>query len=370
MAVIMTLSWHRLAFISLLEGVSVQGGFKWRQEGSQAHWGDNPYRNAWEVLSTCSRKGFTKLGESSAPHGSTERGMWAPLLPFWQFFYLSLSLREKETGLLKIRESPLEVQALILPKGFMLHVHTPAGIGIICAIQTKWPEHWMPFLPWKSWNGKTSRFSNVSYEGALCSTGGKTCVPATASCKPLSLGSLWQPWINQTGILSTVDAWQPLSRPQACLWRCLLSSTWPSKASFVCGNTEWATVKPAKDINWSARAFEHQCIHKTASLPQFCWSIFKETIAKAYSAAAASAGLCSASGKGFMAAEIVLSIFTWEYVFLRTTNTRRVFLTQHCPICCSESKNSLSFSAINSNPRRHRWLIAREKAITFSRNRI
>lgn len=54
---------------------------------------------------------------------------------------------KKETGLLKIRESPLEVQVLILPKGFMLHVHTPAGIGIICAIQTKWPEHWMPFLP-------------------------------------------------------------------------------------------------------------------------------------------------------------------------------------------------------------------------------
>lgn len=55
-----------------------------------------------------------------------------------------------------------------------------------------------------------------------------------------------------------------------------------------------------------------------------------------------------------MSAEIVLSVFTREYVSQSAVNVRHVILIQYRPSCNSESKNSLSFSVINSNPRRHR----------------
>lgn len=79
---------------------------------------------------------------------------------------------------------------------------------------------------------------------------------------------------------------------------------------------------------------------------------------------------CANSGVGFMSAEIDLSIFTGEYVSQSAMNMHQVILIQYHPSCNKERKSSLSFPVINSNLRRHRWVIARIRAITPPRNEI
>lgn len=71
-----------------------------------------------------------------------------------------------------------------------------------------------------------------------------------------------------------------------------------------------------------------------------------------------------------MSAEIVLSIFTGEHVSQSAMNMYQVILVQYHQSCNKERKSSLSFPVINSNLRRHRWIIARIKAITPPRNEI